>query len=399
MNLAQTECVHRALDGLDIELPSWGFADTGTRFGKFHQDAAAIDIYDKIKDAATVHRLTQACSKMAVHVLWDFSSENTPGIIRKAATEENIQIGSINPNLFQDQNFKLGSFGNPDSEVRKKALQHCLDSIQIASECQSEIITLWFADGTNYPGQDCIRRRKKHFESLLAECHGALAPQQTLLIEYKPFEPAFYHTDIADWGMALNFAQKTGPQAKVLVDTGHHYASQNIEQIVAWLLDEGRLGGFHFNDRRYADDDLTLGSIDPYQVFRIFAEIQAFKHETQSDPNIAYMVDQSHNLKPKIPAMIQTVTWAQELYSKAALVSWKDLRLYQSKGQIIQAEQCLQRAFMTDVSQAIASWREMRNIPSNPLEDYLNSDHENTLATERKKRREELGLQSTTSYA
>ena len=399
MNLAKTDCVHQALNHLDIELPSWGFANTGTRFGKFHQDAAAIDIYDKIKDTATVHRLTNACSSMAVHVLWDFSDQNTPKKISDAAGKEGIQIGSINPNLFQDQAFKLGSFGNPNEEVREMALQHCRDSIRIATECKSDLITLWFADGTNYPGQDDIRRRKRLFETLLNKCHQALSPQQTLLIEYKPFEPAFYHTDIADWGMALCLAQKTGPQAKVLVDTGHHYASQNIEQIVAWLLDEGRLGGFHFNDRRYADDDLTLGSIDPYQVFRIFSEINAFANETGTAPEIAYMVDQSHNLKPKIQAMIQTVTWAQELYAKAALIQWKTLRRHQAKGDIIQAEQCLQRAFMTDVSEAITSWRSEKDLSPDPLQTYWDSGHDETIASERKERRQQLGMTGNTSYA
>ena len=399
MNLPETECVHQALNSLDIELPSWGFADTGTRFGKFHQDAAAIDIYDKIKDAATVHRLTKACSSMAVHVLWDFSDENTPEKVVKSASKEGIQIGSINPNLFQDQEFKLGSFGNPFSDIRQKALDHCLNSIGIASECSSEYITFWFADGTNYPGQDNIRRRKQSFESLLSECHQALSPEQTMLIEYKPFEPAFYHTDIADWGMALCLAQKTGPQAKVLVDTGHHYASQNIEQIVAWLLDEERLGGFHFNDRRYADDDLTLGSIDPYQVFRIFTEILVYQYETNQVPEIAYMVDQSHNLKPKIPAMIQTITWAQELYAKAALVPWKKLRIYQTNGDIIQAEQCLQRAFMTDVTGALESWRTERGLHPDPLEAYSKSGYEASITEERKKRRIGLGLNTSASYA
>ena len=399
MNLHLTECVHQALDDLDIELPSWGFADTGTRFGKFHQEAAAIDIYDKIKDAATVHRLTKACSRMAVHVLWDFTDENLPTRVVKSASREGIRIGSINPNLFQDQEFKLGSFGNPSPDIRKKAVDHCLRSIRIATECNSDNITFWFADGTNYPGQDSIRLRKQLFESNLGKCHQSLSPGQRMLIEYKPFEPAFYHTDIADWGMALCLAQKTGPQAKVLVDTGHHYASQNIEQIVAWLLDEERLGGFHFNDRRYADDDLTLGSIDPYQVFRIFTEILAYHRETENKPEIAYMVDQSHNLKPKIPAMIQTVTWAQELYAKAALVPWKALRMNQSKGDIIRAEQCLQRAFMTDVTGALASWRKERGLHPDPLDAYSESGYEASITQERIQRRKDLGLNTKTSYA
>ncbi len=393
------ERVFQALDRLDIELPSWGFADTGTRFGKFYQEAAAIDIYDKIADAATVHQLTGAASKMAVHVLWDFSSENTPSKVSAVAAEAGIRIGSINPNLFQDAHYKLGSFAHPDGQVRQQALDHCLDSINIAKECGSRVISLWFADGTNYPGQDDIRRRKRCFEEGLQACHQALSPEQTLLIEYKPFEPAFYHTDIADWGMALNLAQKTGAQAKVLVDTGHHYSSQNIEQIVAWLLDEGRLGGFHFNDRRYADDDLTLGSIDPYQVFRIFAEIQAFGADQGHRVELDYMIDQSHNLKPKIPAMIQTVAWAQELYAKACLIDLEQLRSHQRRGQIIEAEQCYQRAFMTDVLPALVAWRQAKGLPDKPLEAFEQSGILQQRGRERHERRLAMGISQQSSYA
>ena len=399
MDSSQKECVLRSLDSLDIELPSWGFADTGTRFGKYYQPASAIDVYDKIKDAATVHRLTGACSSMAVHVLWDFTQEHSPESVCQAARKEGIGIGSINPNLFQDQSYKLGSFGNPDPQIRSQALHHCLDSIEIAKQCGSENITLWFADGTNYPGQDSIRRRKHAFETLLKQCHQALTSDQTLLIEYKPFEPAFYHTDVADWGMALCLARKAGAQAKVLVDTGHHYGSQNIEQIVAWLLDEESLGGVHFNDRRYADDDLTLGSIDPYQVFRIFTEIHSFAKDLGSLPPIAYMIDQSHNLKPKIPAMIQTITWAQELYAKASLVPFDMLRDHQKRGAIIEAEQCLQRAFMTDVTDTLRVWRREHNLPEDPLAAYAASGYEDAITSDRVQRRKDLGIEPESTYA
>lgn len=393
------ERIFQALNGLDIELPSWGFADTGTRFGKFYQDAAAIDIYDKIADASTVHALTGSASKMAVHVLWDFSTEHPPSEVAQAARDAGIRIGSINPNLFQDADYKLGSFGHPDETVQEKALDHCLASIAIAKTCESRVISLWFADGSNYPGQDSVRRRKRAFEKNLAQCYAALAPDQTLLIEYKPFEPAFYHTDVADWGMALHLATQAGPQAKVLVDTGHHYSSQNIEQIVAWLLDEGRLGGFHFNDRRYADDDLTLGSIDPYQVFRIFHEIHAYGADHGCPAKLDYMVDQSHNLKPKIPAMIQTVTWAQELFAKACLVDLESLRRHQAAGRIIEAEQCLQRAFMTDVSSSLVAWRESKGLPTDPLRSFQESGLLEERAKERRARRQALGMQQNSAYA
>ena len=247
--------------------------------------------------------------------------------VKRAAAAAGVRVGAINPNVFQDQDYKFGSFGNPHAEIRDRAVQHCLDSVRLARALDSRDVSLWFADGSNYPGTASVRDRKRWFADGLARVHAALDPSQRMLVEYKPFEPAFYHTDIADWGMALLHARAAGPQAKVLVDTGHHYLTQNIEQIVAWLLDEGMLGGFHFNDRRYADDDLTLGSIDPYQLFRIFHEIRFYEWQTGARADIAYMVDQSHNLKGKIEAMIQTVAMAQALYAKArwstASGSWR----------------------------------------------------------------------------
>jgi len=266
MNSTLTEKVWTSLDRFRIELPSWGFANTGTRFGKYLQAAAASTTEEKLSDAGQVHACTGACPTVALHVLWDFPNgpEDAPAV-QEAAHRFGVKPGAINPNLFQDQEYKYGSFGNPDEAVRRRALEHCAESVEIARRLKSRDISLWFADGSNYPGTANIRRRKRWFAEYLSAVHHKLDAGQRLLVEYKPFEPAFYHTDIADWGMALQLARAAGPQAKVLVDTGHHYASQNIEQIVAWLLDEGMLGGFHFNDRRYADDDLTLGSIDPYQ--------------------------------------------------------------------------------------------------------------------------------------
>ena len=280
-----------------------------------------MTIEEKLADAGEVHKLTGVCPTVAIHVLWDLpngleDAEAVGGI----AERYGVRPGSINPNLFQNQEYKHGSFGNPDARVREQALRHVYESIAIAQQLHSRDISLWFADGSNYPGSADIRQRKRCFEECLQAVHAKTSLNQRLLVEYKPFEPAFYHTDIADWGMALHMARAAGPRAKVLVDTGHHYTAQNIEQIVAWLLAENMLGGFHFNDRRYADDDLTLGSIDPYQVFRIFHEILSFEWETGAAADIAYMIDQSHNLKGKIEAMIQTVSIAQQLFAKAALV-------------------------------------------------------------------------------
>ena len=399
MQDATIENVIKALDGLEIEIPSWGFADTGTRFGKYLQDAAAIDMNDKLSDAGQVNRYAGNCPQVAVHVLWDFDGKTPPSEVVGLAGKHGVRIGSINPNLFQDQCYKYGSFGNPDPAVRERAVQHVVDSIKLGREVKSEVVTLWFADGTNYPGQDSMRDRKRRFENCLKACHDKLGDEQTLLVEYKPFEPAFYHTDIADWGMSYVLSRKAGPQAKVLVDTGHHYLSQNIEQIVAFLLDEEMLGGFHFNDRRYADDDLTLGSIDPYQTFRIFNEILAYQAETGSVPNIAYMVDQSHNLKPKVQAMIQTVVTAQELFAKAALVDRDALAKARKGVSEIDAEECLRRAFFTDVTPALRAWRQSRDLPEEPLAAYRESGYEAAAGKERAQRRKDLGLASGGSYA
>lgn len=400
VNDKQISRVIDLLDGFKIETPSWGYADTGTRFGKFFQDAAAIDLNDKLADAGQVHQLTGCCPTVAVSVQWDFKPEGDPSQVVSMAKQHGISIGSINPNLFQDQKYKLGSFGSPEEDSRKAALEHGITSIQLSHQVKSKLISFWFADGTNYPGQDHIRSRKKLFESALKECHATLSDGQILLVEYKPFEPAFYHTDIADWGMAYLMAKSAGPQARVLVDTGHHYQAQNIEQIVAWLLDEDMLGGFHFNDRRYADDDLTLGSIDPYQIFRIFHEIHGFAHDQGGQyPDIAYMVDQSHNLKPKLEANVQTVMMAQEMYSKASLVDHGRLTEFQNRGDIVSAERELQAAFATDVRPAVVQWRSARGLASDPLLALRESGYQEKAAKDRAARRKALGIEQVSSYA
>ncbi len=388
-----------ALDQFSIEVPSWGFADTGTRFGKFFQPAAAIDLNDKLADAGEVQRVTGCCPTVAVHVLWDFAPGENPAATAKLAAKHGVKIGSINPNLFQDQCYKLGAFGNPDAAVRAQAVQHSVDSIAIGQAVKSKYVSFWFADGTNYPGQDDIRARKHRFEAALKECHTALGKDQVMLVEYKPFEPAFYHTDVADWGMAAAFARKAGPKAKVLVDTGHHLQGQNIEHIVATLLDDGMLGGFHFNDRRYADDDLTLGSIDPYQIFRIFNEIHLYGADEGGLPEVAYMIDQSHNLKPKIEATIQTVLMAQELWTKASLVDAAKLRKAQAKGDIVDAELILKEAFFTDVSPALYAWRKRRKLALDPLAEHRASGYTKAAAKERTARREALGITQGGGYA
>ncbi len=396
MPTKSSDKIFSALESFRIELPSWGFANTGTRFGKFLQAAAATTAEEKFSDAGQVHGFTGICPTIALHVQWDFPEGlRSIGEVSDYGRRYGISPGSINPNYFQDQIYKFGSFGNPDPEARQEALRHTNESIEIAKKLNSRDVSLWFADGSNYPGSANIRQRKKWFEELLQTAHGNLAAGQRLLVEYKPFEPAFYHTDIADWGMALLLARAAGPQAKVLVDTGHHYAAQNIEQIVAWLLAENMLGGFHFNDRRYADDDLTMGSIDPYQVFRIFHEIAFFEWEDGARADIAYMIDQSHNLKGKMEAMIQTVTVAQELFAKAALVNHEGLAEAQRETDIVRAEGYLQDAFATDVRPAIREWRKSKGLPEDPMAAFRASGYLERITAERAAR----NMASVTSYA
>jgi len=379
-----SERVNNALNSLQIELPSWGFANTGTRFGKFLQAEAAATIEEKFSDAAQVHALTGATPTLALHVSWDLAGGigDTRRILDLEA-QHGIRAGSINPNLFEAQEYKFGSICNPDPAIRRLALDHLLESVAIAKALRSRDVSLWLADGSNYPGTQSIRRRIEWMAEALAEVHEALGNDQRLLVEYKPFEPAFYHTDLADWGMSLLIARESGPKACVLVDTGHHYASQNIEQIVAWLLRERMLGGFHFNDRRYADDDLTLGSIDPYQIFRIF-------HEILSDPaameSTAFMVDQSHNLKGKMEAMVQTVCTAQELFAKAALVDRDHLAILQDECRLVEAEECLREAFWFDVRPLVRDWRASRGIPEDPLAALRASGYVERIRSERKER-------------
>lgn len=371
------------LDRFQIETPSWGYADTGTRFGKFLQDAAATVIDEKLADAAQVHRYTGCCPSVAVHVRWDFAPACNPAEIAKRAAELGVRIGAINPNVFQDQCYKYGSLANRDAAVRQRALRHILDSIEIGRAVGSNLLSLWFADGTNYPGQASIRARKQWLHEGLRAVHEALPDGMRMLIEYKPFEPAFYHTDIADWGMAYVFARQAGAWAKVLVDTGHHLPGCNIEQIVAFLIDEEMLGGFHFNDRKYADDDLTMGSIDPYQLFRIFHEITAAEARLGRELDIAFMIDQSHNLKPKIEAMIQTVMTAQEHFAKALLVDHAALAAARAQDDVVLAERVLQDAYQTDVRPLLTEYRRQRGLAADPLSAFRESGYTRRVARER----------------
>lgn len=390
----QQERIFTALDGFRIEVPSWGFANTGTRFGKFVQAGAATTIAEKFADAGEVNRLTGAAPTVALHVLWDLPNGTADvETIRGLEAANGVKAGSINPNLFQSQEYKFGSIANPDAGVRKAALDHLLESVKIGKALGSRDISLWIADGSNYPGSQSIRRRIGWMEEVLKATHDAMDDTQRMLVEYKPFEPAFYHTDIADWGMALHLACVAGPRAAVLVDTGHHYPGTNIEQIVAWLLHTESLGGFHFNDRKYADDDLTLGSIDPYQLFRIFHEIVSTGSTSggETTRNIAYMIDQSHNLKGKMEAMVQSVVTAQELFARAALVDQEALATLQDECRLVEAEELFRNAFWTDVRPTVRAWREARNLPADPLQELRTGGYVERISADRATRNQSAG--------
>jgi len=398
LSAARRSRIVQRLRRLTVELPSWGFADTGTRFGKFTQDAAAIDLNDKLADAGAVHRFTGVTPTVAVHVLWDFPDGFDPSVV-KLAHRHGVRIGAVNPNLFQDQCYKHGSICNRDASIRRRAVRHILDSVAIAAAAGSRCLSLWFADGANYPGQADIRRRKRWAAAALKKVHAAMPRSMTMLIEYKPFEPATYFTDFFDWGSSYVFAKAAGPRAKVLVDTGHHLPGCNVEQVVAWLIDERMLGGFHFNDRKYADDDLTIASIDPYQAFRIFNEIAAYEHETHRGLDIAYVIDQSHNIKPKVQATIQTVCRVQELFAKALCVDRAALAAAQAHEDTVAAEEVLRAAFQTDVTDLLRQVRRKLGVPPDPLKAFRASGYEAAAAKDRAARRKKLGISASSSYA
>ncbi len=345
---------------LEIETPSWGYGNSGTRFHVYPWPGAARDVHERIADAALVHRLTGSCPRVALHIPWDEVADYSE--LRKTAEAQGIAIGAINPNLFGDDDYRLGSLCNPDRAARKKAIEHCRDCIRIAEQVGSNIISLWLADGTNYPGQDDLRERRTRLTEGLEEIYASLLPGMRLLVEYKFFEPGFYSTDLPDWGTAAMLCRHLGPQAEVLVDTGHHPQGTNVEQIVANLIAEGLLGGFHFNNRKYADDDLIVGSIDPFELFRIMREIAAGGAD-----NVAFMIDQSHNVEGKIDAMIQSVMNIQTAYAKALLVDEPRLAEAQHAGDVLGGYRVLLDAFETDVRPLLSELRRQLGVADDPV--------------------------------
>ncbi|MDX6475952.1 MAG: L-rhamnose isomerase / sugar isomerase [Gaiellaceae bacterium] len=362
---ADVGSVEAALRAQEVETPSWAFGNSGTRFAVFQQPGTPRDTFEKLEDAAEVQRVTGIARSVALHIPWDKVDDMSE--LRGRADELGLRLGAINPNLFQDPDYKLGSLCHPDAAIRSRAVAHVHECIEIATLLGSDAISLWLADGTNYPGQDSLRARRARLLDTLGDVYAALGDDMELLVEYKLYEPAFYATDLADWGSALLVCQELGDGAKVLVDLGHHAQGVNIEQIVSLLHGAGRLGGFHFNDRKYGDDDLIVGSIDPFQLFRIFHQLV---DSGALESGVRLTVDQSHNVEPKIEAMIQTVMTLQETYAKALLVDRAALEDAQSSGDVLAANRILVDAYNTDVRPICAKVREELGASVDPIASF-----------------------------
>jgi L-rhamnose isomerase/sugar isomerase len=378
--MASLSEVKQALRQQWLETPSWAYGNTGTRFKVFKAPGAARDAYEKVDDAALVHRLTGVAPSVALHIPWDRVDDYTD--LAKHAAEVGLRIGAINPNVFQEDEYRLGSVCNPDPKVRRKALGHLLECVDVAAATGSPAVSLWFADGTNYPGQDDIRARQDRLAEALQAVYAALPDGVGMLLEYKLFEPGFYTMDVPDWGTSLVHCLALGDKAKVLVDTGHHAPGTNIEFIVAQLLRVGRLGGFHFNSRFYADDDLMVGASDPYQLFRIMNEIVAAGAHLP-DAGVAFMLDQCHNIEEKVPAEIRSVMNVQEATAKALLVDREALARAQAEGDVLGANAVLWDAFSTDVRPLLAELREEMGLGPDPLAAYERSGHRERVRQER----------------
>ncbi|GAA0321814.1 L-rhamnose isomerase [Actinoallomurus spadix] len=371
--------VKAALRGQRIETPSWAYGNSGTRFKVFAQQGVPRTPQEKIDDAAQVHRHTGVAPTVALHIPWDKVDDYAA--LAEHARERGVTIGAINANVFQEDDYMLGSVTNPDPQVREKALNHLLECVDIMDATGSRDLKLWFADGTNYPGQDDIRARQDRLAEALAAVYERLGEDQRFLLEYKLFEPAFYTTDLPDWGTSYAHCLKLGPKAQVVVDTGHHAPGTNIEFIVAFLLREGKLGGFDFNSRFYADDDLMVGAADPFQLFRIMHEVIQGGGYTD---DVAFMLDQCHNIEPKIPGQIRSVMNVQEATAKALLVDVDALREAQRNRDVLGANAVFMDAYNTDVRPLLAELREEMGLDPDPMAAYARSGYFEKIRDERK---------------
>jgi L-rhamnose isomerase/sugar isomerase len=363
-----------------IEVPSWAFGNSGTRFKVFGQRGVPRNPYEKIDDAAQVHRYTGVAPTVALHIPWD-KVDDYADLARHAA-EQGVALGTINSNTFQDDDYMLGSVCHPDARVRSKAVDHLIECVDVMDKTGSRDLKLWFSDGTNYPGQDDIRSRQDRLAESLRKVYGRLGPNQRMVLEYKLFEPAFYHTDVPDWGTSFAHCVALGPKAKVVVDTGHHAPGTNIEFIVAQLLRTDKLGGFDFNSRFYADDDLMVGAADPFQLFRIMHECVkggALKPES----GVAFMLDQCHNIEPKIPGQIRSVMNVQEATAKALLVDQKALEAAQRAGDVLGAHAVLMDAYDTDVRPVLRDVRADMKLDPDPMAAFARSGYAAKVAAER----------------
>lgn len=363
-----------------IELPSWAFGNSGTRFKVFAQQGVPRSPEEKIADAAKVHEFTGLAPSVALHIPWDRVDDYSA--LRSHAERLGVTLGTINSNTFQDDDYKLGSVTHSDPRIRQKAIDHHFECIDIMNATGSRDLKIWLADGTNYPGQDDIRARQDRLAESLGKIYERLGENQRLVLEYKFFEPAFYHTDVPDWGTSLMHCLALGERALVCLDTGHHAPGTNIEFIVAQLLRLGRLGSFDFNSRFYADDDLIVGAADPFQLFRILYEVvRGGGLDPQS--NVAFMLDQCHNIEEKIPGQIRSVLNVQEMTSRALLVDAVALREAQAAGDVLAANGILMDAFYTDVRPLLAEWRESRGLPADPIAAYKGSGYREKVVAER----------------
>ncbi|GAA2365179.1 L-rhamnose isomerase [Catellatospora methionotrophica] len=372
--------VKAALRAMRIETPSWAYGNSGTRFKVYAQAGVPRDAYEKVADAATVHRLTGAAPSVALHIPWDRVDDYAD--LARHAAEHGIRLGAINPNVFQEDDYKLGSVCHPDPGVRRKAIDHLLECVDIMDATGSKVLSLWFADGTNYAGQDSVAARQDRLADALREVYDRLGPDQRMLVEYKLFEPHFYSMDVPDWGTSYAHCVALGDKAQVLVDTGHHAPGTNIEFLVTVLHRFGKLGGFHFNSRNYADDDLMVGAADPFQLFRIAHELVR-ADAIRPDSGVEYMLDQCHNLEAKVPALIRSVLNVQEAVAKALLVDAAALSAAQLAGDVLGAHGVLMDAFSTDVRPLLAELRTELGIDPDPIAAYHASGYQQQIEAAR----------------
>jgi len=365
-----------------VELPSWAVGNSGTRYGTFRNKGAARTIWDKIEDCAEINRVVGISPVMASHVSWDKTEDGKFEPVRKYAADRGLRIGTVHPNTFMGQQYRFGSVCSPYEEVRRGTVAHFVDCVRIAREMGSKTIGIWLADGTNYPGQDSLRERKRRLFDGLQALYDALDPEMTLLVEYKPFEPSFYTTDLMDWGMSFLVASRLGGRAKVLVDLGHHLPSANVEHIIAILLDERKLGGFHLNARKYADDDLMAGSVNPLELFLIYDQI--VEADFDGVPHsVTYMLDQSHNIEPSIEGIIKSLMNVQTAYAKALLVDRRALREAQAAGDVMLGNEIVMNAYETDVRPILSKVRTEMGRDVNPLIAYRRSGYAKKIAETR----------------